>query len=416
MNTPNQPQPDRPPIGALIRMSYHGVMQSDVLEVTGHTARGFTYRGAKPISIPRLGIQGTGTGEIFVDVEGVPGAWELQPQPDAGAGLTKKITDAFLRWPLPASVCSDPCASERGCAHRIGTNLLTAVEAEQMVREVVLPFLPPILLKRSTLTEEQKTANVCRILGNSIINDDKAQKMTNEQLRVAVINKVWADMDISGEPSALVMELLERLNKQPAHSQDRLALVAQALADNHGESEEGTSSGYLSDARAVLGALATPAPHAAQAEVLREKYYLLENADSVTPQILHAFATPQERDVATIGLIFGEEISTQDEAEQWDKYRQELIDTGLTPTGHDGGMGDTTDGAKEANEFGQWSKEAQLVRQEKLTSALWGFAHDIQHYPHNAKSADGTSVNLEAVACAQEIILGIFHQKKISIQ
>jgi hypothetical protein len=341
MNTPNQPQPDRPPIGALIRMSYHGVMQSDVLEVTGHTARGFTYRGAKPISIPRLGIQGTGTGEIFVDVEGVPVAWELQPQPDAGAGLTKKITDAFLRWPLPASVCSDPCASERGCAHRIGTNLLTAVEAEQMVREVVLPFLPPILLKRST------------------------------------------------------------------------------------------SSGYLSDARAVLGALATPAPHAAQAEVLREKYYLLENADSVTPQILHAFATPQERDVATIGLIFGEEISTQDEAEQWDKYRQELIDTGriefegdpglewfsaLTPTGHDGGMGDTTDGAKEANEFGQWSKEAQLVRQEKLTSALWGFAHDIQHYPHNAKSADGTSVNLEAVACAQEIILGIFHQKKISIQ
>jgi hypothetical protein len=176
---------------------------------------------------------------------------------------------------------------------------------------------------------------------------------------------------------------------------------------------------------------AAPAPHAAQAEALREKYYLLENADGVTPQILHAFATPQERDVATIGLIFGEEISTQDEAEQWDKYRQELIDTGriefegdpglewfsaLTPTGHDGGMGDTTDGAKEANEFGQWSKEAQLVRQEKLTSALWGFAHDIQHYPHNAKSADGTSVNLEAVACAQEIILGIFHQKKISIQ
>ncbi len=66
--------------------------------------------------------------------------------------------------------------------------------------------------------------------------------------------------------------------------------------------------------------------------------------------------------------------------------------------------------------YAQWSKEAQLVRQEKLTSALWGFAHDLQHSVHNVKSADGTTVNEAAVRRAQEIILNLWGQRPISIQ
>lgn len=55
---------NRPPIGSRVQMFPGG----GILEVTGHTERGFTYKGAMPFSIPRLGIQGAGTGEMFLDV------------------------------------------------------------------------------------------------------------------------------------------------------------------------------------------------------------------------------------------------------------------------------------------------------------------------------------------------------------
>lgn len=46
---------------------------------------------------------------------------------------TDALVNRFLAWPLPDSVCSDPCASMPGYPHRVGTNLLTAVEAKQMI-------------------------------------------------------------------------------------------------------------------------------------------------------------------------------------------------------------------------------------------------------------------------------------------
>lgn len=49
------------------------------------------------------------------------------------------MVNRFLRWPLPASVCSDTCVSDRNYPHgRSGTNLLTAQEARAMLRFVVL--------------------------------------------------------------------------------------------------------------------------------------------------------------------------------------------------------------------------------------------------------------------------------------
>jgi hypothetical protein len=43
------------------------------------------------------------------------------------------LVDRFLSWPLPESVCSDLCATKQGYPHRTGTNLLTAIEARQML-------------------------------------------------------------------------------------------------------------------------------------------------------------------------------------------------------------------------------------------------------------------------------------------
>lgn len=49
----------------------------------------------------------------------------------------KALVDRFLAWPLPDSVCSDGCVTERGYPNRSGTNLLTASEAEAMLRHVL---------------------------------------------------------------------------------------------------------------------------------------------------------------------------------------------------------------------------------------------------------------------------------------
>ena len=47
--------------------------------------------------------------------------------------IVKALVDKFLAWPLPESVCSDLCATKQGVPHRIGTNLLSAAEAKQMI-------------------------------------------------------------------------------------------------------------------------------------------------------------------------------------------------------------------------------------------------------------------------------------------
>lgn len=55
-----------PPVATQVRFSTCGTIAT----VTGHTARGFTYKDGPVISIPRMGILGTGEGECFTDVPG----------------------------------------------------------------------------------------------------------------------------------------------------------------------------------------------------------------------------------------------------------------------------------------------------------------------------------------------------------
>jgi len=47
--------------------------------------------------------------------------------------MMNELVNKFLSWPLPDSVCSDLCATQRGAPHRSGTTLLTATEARQMI-------------------------------------------------------------------------------------------------------------------------------------------------------------------------------------------------------------------------------------------------------------------------------------------
>jgi hypothetical protein len=70
---------------------------------------------------------------------------EIEGSAEIGAGCPAvpcsppidAMVNAFLSWPLPASVCADPCATMQGYPHRRGTNLLAAVEARQMFEHVI---------------------------------------------------------------------------------------------------------------------------------------------------------------------------------------------------------------------------------------------------------------------------------------
>ena len=44
-----------------------------------------------------------------------------------------ELVNKFLSWELPDSVCSDTCVTMQGEPNRMGTNLLTATEAKQML-------------------------------------------------------------------------------------------------------------------------------------------------------------------------------------------------------------------------------------------------------------------------------------------
>jgi chemotaxis protein histidine kinase CheA len=61
--------------------------------------------------------------------------------------VTNAMVDRFLQWPLPYSVCADMIATKQGPG-RIGTNLLTATEAQQMLEFVLGP--PPAPVKSET--------------------------------------------------------------------------------------------------------------------------------------------------------------------------------------------------------------------------------------------------------------------------
>ncbi len=88
-----------------------------------------------------------------------------QEESDAATGrcrgknpLIDLMVDDFLAWTLPDSVCADGCATKQGPG-RVGTNLLTAVEARQMFESVVVPKIEKLTSEHAALLGLAKNAN-----------------------------------------------------------------------------------------------------------------------------------------------------------------------------------------------------------------------------------------------------------------
>ena len=67
-----------------------------------------------------------------------------KPANQAAGEVPAELVSRFLAWPLPDEVCADSCASVQGYPGRSGTNLLSAPQAEAMLRHVLggLPAQP----------------------------------------------------------------------------------------------------------------------------------------------------------------------------------------------------------------------------------------------------------------------------------
>ncbi len=60
------------------------------------------------------------------------------------------MTNAFLQWPLPTSVCADLCSTKQG-EGRIGTNLLSYIEAKEMFETIAKPHLSKLKAQREDM-------------------------------------------------------------------------------------------------------------------------------------------------------------------------------------------------------------------------------------------------------------------------
>ncbi len=69
------------------------------------------------------------------------------------------IVNAFLKWPLPKSVCADGCATRSDYPHeRSGTNLLNCPETVAMVQEVVRPTVERLIAEETANLREEIAA------------------------------------------------------------------------------------------------------------------------------------------------------------------------------------------------------------------------------------------------------------------
>jgi hypothetical protein len=73
--------------------------------------------------------------------------------------LINDLADDFCRTPLPESVCADRIACEHGAKNRSGTNLLTVVEARQVLDAIIRPRIAPLLTEHAALTNMCKGSN-----------------------------------------------------------------------------------------------------------------------------------------------------------------------------------------------------------------------------------------------------------------
>jgi hypothetical protein len=85
---------------------------------------------------------------------------------EALSANVETLVERFLAWPLPQSVCSDACVTDHNYRHlRTGTNIMTAVEARQMIEHLLaddasLPITPDASVARAKAGETEGNDHV----------------------------------------------------------------------------------------------------------------------------------------------------------------------------------------------------------------------------------------------------------------
>lgn len=78
-----------------------------------------------------------------------------------GELVTQELVDRFLSWPLPESVCADLVATMPGRRYRTGTNLLSAIEARQMLIYVLASLRPAAEPRNGEWSDKWGACKLC---------------------------------------------------------------------------------------------------------------------------------------------------------------------------------------------------------------------------------------------------------------
>lgn len=113
------------------------------------------------------------------------------------------LVHRFLMWPLPESVQSDVCATERGYRHRSGTNLLGADEARQMIEYLLTDTRSPLRAETpgvTTVGEAVPMEQAIAAIGNAASANPKAPvNLDYQQCRfIAFVLEPWLRLQSTG--------------------------------------------------------------------------------------------------------------------------------------------------------------------------------------------------------------------------
>ena len=144
---------------------------------------------------------------------------------------TQALAEAFCAWPLPASVCSDPCASmtpAQGYTHpRFGTNLLTVAEAKAMFDHLVERGLLQIDPARHTADGPRKALLAMEITGGKL-----EISIGVEALAVAVEGgPMFEDGTKVTDPDLFAKELLQALQDEDEQGTNPIHRAIDAAAE-----------------------------------------------------------------------------------------------------------------------------------------------------------------------------------------
>ncbi len=137
----------------------------------------------------------------------------MNPAPNSTpeSSIINELANEFLRWPLPESVCADLCATKQGPG-RVGTNLLSFVEAQQMFNDLVMGKLYSIAKDRIEALQhesnhlssenERLTAGPISARTDSILTQLRSELQTAKE-RVAeyaeTITAILAELEFVGQ-------------------------------------------------------------------------------------------------------------------------------------------------------------------------------------------------------------------------